>query len=172
MNRIPAEAYIHSVDESRRRPLFDYHNAHLSLFNNARGSGGYHQNWPGGYRDHLEQAFALGTLILDEAFSYTDRLHEYDQTLSSLILVLYYHDIEKMFKYSTGLPEGFDKDVYLETILPVKHLLVLTAEELSAIKFIHGESDDLYQRGARMGGLAAIAHAADIVSARFLKDYR
>ena len=77
--------------------------------------------------------------------------------MESAIIVLYFHDVEKIWKYTEGLPEDFNKDRYLFEFIPKEYGIVFTDEEINALKYIHGEPDSEYNPETRiMGELAAL----------------
>jgi hypothetical protein len=148
------EEYFELIYPDRRNKLIEFHNVYLHLFNVSRGSNINHQYWEGGYRDHLEQFLFIAEHLFKINF---------DFNFDSVFMVCYFHDIEKLWKYSTGLNLTFDKDNYLKYQLP-KHGIILTNEELNAIKYIHGENEDYGK--VIMTSLGAFCHACDILSAR------
>lgn len=148
------EEYFELVYPDRRSKLIDYHNQFLHIFNEAKGSQSKHQAWEGGYRIHLEQCLAIAEHLYELNFGFT---------FDSVILVLYFHDIEKMFKYVTSSSYISDKDAYYRYIKCFG--IIFSEEELNALKYIHGEGDD-YCDERRMNELAAFCHSCDIISAR------
>jgi hypothetical protein len=143
-----------------------WHNHHLELFNKAKGSSGNHQFWEGGYRDHLTQCFILGWKI----YANLSEIYTLNFNVGSLFKVLYFHDVEKVFKYTNGLPEGWDKEKYLLVDLEATFGITFDEQERNALKYIHGEGDD-YKKGERvMNELAGLCHAIDVISARTLHD--
>lgn len=126
----------------------------------AKGSSGNHQHWIGGYKDHIGQCLTLANALYAQLKSMFDMPFE----LESALLVLYFHDIEKIWKYSDDgkLPEWFDKDSF-----PTKQYgIQWTEAELNAFRYVHGEGDD-YRKNCRvMNELAGFCHAIDVLSAR------
>ncbi|RDJ35149.1 MAG: hypothetical protein DWQ19_09955 [Crenarchaeota archaeon] len=153
-----------SVFQTQQRRVQKFHESHLELINDARGSNTKHHSWTGGYRDHIEQC-------LDLAFSLVEQ-YNFGFYPKSVFLVLYFHDIEKIFKYSV-LPRNQeeaklaieDKDKYYNQFLPQKYKIAFTSEEKNALKYIHGEGDD-YGSEKIMNSLAGLCHACDTMSAR------
>ena len=128
----------------------------------AKGSTHNHQTWEGGYIDHL-------LTTLNEAYniyqSMIDQKPDLDVTILEIKRVIFFHDIEKLFR-----DIEFQKDWFLRYILPTEFKIELTPKELDAIKYIHGEGDDYRKDKRVMSELCAICHAADILSARVLWD--
>lgn len=149
------EDYFELVYPDRRKILIQYHNFFIKEFNEVKGSANKHQAWVGGYRDHLEQCLNVAEHLYELDFSFN---------FDSVILVLYFHDIEKLFKYSS-LNYNLDKGTYFREILPKVYGIKFSKEELNALKYIHGEG--IYYCDNRiMNELAAFCHSCDIISAR------
>lgn len=143
----------------------------------APGSSGAHHNWPGGYQEHLRQTFEIVTLIYhnhiikNEVFSTLPPREHF--SLSDALCVMFLHDIEKPFIYST--------DPALEVIelrtkkgrVAFRDFVIeefgfeLTETMENALKYVEGVRDKDYIKGQRqMGPLAALCHTADLISAR------
>ena len=151
------------------REIIIYHNEHISLINTAKGSSGNHQNWVGGYRDHIEQCLFVSSLLYNNL--------KFNFSFSSVIRVLYFHDIEKIFKYNV-ISDKFlkEKDLciqdknsyfgYINGFYGIK----FSDEETVALKLVHGENEH-YSKGKRaMNELCSLCHSADILSARAFHD--
>jgi hypothetical protein len=144
-------------------------------FITAKGSSNNHQNFHGGYVEHVYQCLLnVGFIIdnLNEIYSIT-KIKVLEKSANKVIL---FHDFEKIWKYSdisyqnlfpTEMVNSFlhgKKDLY-EKILP-KYGISFNEEELIALKNIHGEID--YSENHRsMNELGAICHSAEILSSRF-----
>lgn len=149
------EDYFELVYPDRRKKLIQYHNYFIKFFNEAKGSANKHQAWVGGYRNHLQQCLNIAEHLYELDFSFN---------FDSVILVLYFHDIEKMFKYSS-LDVNLRKEVYLtETLFKIDGIR-FSEEEMNALTYIHGEGED-YCANRVMNELAAFCHSCDIISAR------
>jgi hypothetical protein len=149
------EDYFELVYPDRRKKLIQYHNYFIHFFNEAKGSVNKHQAWAGGYRDHLQQCLNIAEHLYELDFSFN---------FDSVIVVLYFHDIEKLFKYSS-LDVNPDKVVYLKKTLFEVYGIEFTEEEINALTYIHGEGED-YCANRVMNELAAFCHSCDIISAR------
>jgi hypothetical protein len=136
----------------------------------AKGSSGAHQSWPGGYVDHILQCINQAEAI----YAALQQLYPLPFSLSSAVCVLYFHDLEKIFKYSSGhgIPEEmiYNKRLWYEKELPDRFGIFFSPEELNALRYAHGEGRD-YKKGERvMSPLAAFVHAIDIMSARIFHN--
>lgn len=152
------EDYFHLISTERLSPIKKFHAKHLSLINEAKGSASKHQAWKGGYRNHLEQCLALGDHLYRE-FDFPVKVVRAE----SVVIVLYFHDIEKIFKYTNG--EIIDKWEYYTKTLLEEYGINFTLEELNALRYVHGEGDD-YCGERVMNELAGFCHAVDVLSAR------
>lgn len=150
------EFYLENLQDPRRAAILAFHGENLTHFNTSMGSSGNHQGWVGGYRDHLTQCLNLVEIL------YTS-LPSIPFSRDSAIIVLYFHDLEKMWKYTTG--ELIDKNDFFDKVLGRKGV-DFSEDERNALKFVHGEGD-LYSKQERgMLPLAAFCHACDVISAR------
>ncbi len=136
--------------------LRKFHEDHLHLINVAQGSASKHQPWKGGYRDHIEQCLTIARML------YTD-LPFVNHRWEDVFIVLYFHDIEKIWKYTDGTV--IDKEVYFNTTLRQNYGIEFTDDQKNALKYIHGEGED-YCEHRVMNDLAAICHCCDTLSAR------
>ncbi len=171
------EDVLRDIPGDRGEKIRKFHEDHLKFFNQAAGSGHNHQAWEGGYRDHLEQFFTAARgihVMMSDALPSLNR----EAPWESVVVVGYFHDIEKLYKYSQlNCVEGFnsstfDKMNYLKYVLSARWGIELTEAELNAVYYVHGEGMD-YQKDQRvMTRLCAICHMADIASARILHDVR
>lgn len=164
------EDFIATVTPERAGPLADYHKANLTRFNTAKGSGTKHQAWPGGYRDHVTQMLNMAYRISNSLEALYGKL---PFPWESVVVAVYFHDVEKTWKH---VPEALlvdpvpDKYEHLDRELP-RFGLFLTEDERNAIRFAHGEPEELYNKTDRvMGRLAALVHSCDMLSARLTFD--
>jgi len=149
-------------DSKRIRAVHDFNFSHRYLTTSAKGSSEKHQAWAGGYIDHIEQCLRIAATLYD-AFSF-------EFSWESVYVVLFFHDIEKIFKYgqSYKLEDVYfdgDKWKYYTETLPEKYDIKFTDEELNALKYIHGEGDDYCEKRV-MNELAGFCHSCDTISAR------
>lgn len=179
---------------TRAAGLLRFHDDHIKEILVAKGSSQNHQYWSGGYHEHLFQCLTLAQdlypLLLYRTCRFPQQLEErgsimspnpetgwFDFSIENAAVVLYLHDIEKIFKYGlwpTRYSERLkkSKDAWYLGILPHKYDVWIEEKELNALQYIHGEGDDY--RGDRrvMNRLAGFCHAIDVLSARVLYDMR
>ena len=168
--RLPSKTaltYLENLNDVRRDAILQFHTDHSELIERSRGSQTKHQAWEGGYVDHLGEIFRIAAAN----YSALSAIRPLPFTLDAALIVLYFHDVEKIWKYTTGLPAGFDKDRYYDITLKEEYGIVFSPEERNGLHYIHGESDSEYDPRVRKAGpLAAFCHAADILSARMWYD--
>lgn len=143
-----------------------------AIFRKAPGSTHNHQNWRGGYWDHIVE-------VMNRAvFLYDVNPRPFPFTLSSALLVLFLHDIEKPWKYKLGVDgqsdvkKDFDTEEkshnFRDTF--INHYdIILSPEEQNALKYVHGEGNDYSSKRRVMGPLAAFCHICDVWVAKI--DY-
>ena len=142
-----------------------------TIIKTAHGSVHNHQNWPGGYWDHIREVLNIAVVFYNKANS----LRRLPFSLSDAILVLFLHDIEKPWKYEVG-PDGEQRRKEIFCTEEVSHKfrdgilerygIVLNPEQENAMKYVHGEGGDYTSQNRTMGPLAAFCHVCDVFSAR------
>ncbi|MDO8593001.1 MAG: hypothetical protein Q7R92_04525 [bacterium] len=142
-------------------------------FQTAPGGLYKHQNWKGGYVDHLIETMSIACLLY-EAINNQRRLHF---TLSDILYTLFFHDLEKIYKMSIdkrGRPVSTplkNNPNYQSAIIIVKKLKIpLTNEQMNALKYVEGEKNDYHKTKRIMNPLAAFIHCCDTISARIWFD--
>lgn len=148
----------------------------IELFKRVQGSTHNHQAWPGGYYDHVSEVMNIGFKI----YNLFGTVRRMAFPVSDLMLVLFLHDVEKPWKYEIGLdgqlqhrPGMETKQQHQEFRLQklAEYGIVLTPEHENGLKYAEGEISDYSNRERKMGPLAAMAHMADVASARIWFDY-
>ncbi len=152
--------YLKTLEDQRKKSIIKFHEDHLLLILEAKGSNSNHQAWKGGYLDHIQECFN----IADSIYGALCKIRPLPFKLSECFIVLYFHDIEKIWKYTTN--EIIDKKLYYQTTLQKKYSIVFSEQELNALKYIHGENEDYSGKKRVMNELAAFCHSVDTISAR------
>lgn len=139
----------------------------------APGSGGNHQAWMGGYAAHLDEVFGIALIL----FNRLSQFRELPFTFEDVLLVLFLHDVEKVFK---RLPEDVERNPdyeqyasdpeALREIVMVDYGLTVTEEQDNALSYVHGELEDYSPTSRVAGPLSAFCHVCDYVSARIWFD--
>jgi hypothetical protein len=158
--------YLKTLDDPRKEAIISFHNDHLSLMLEAQGSNFNHQAWKGGYLHHIEECFNIANAMYDAL----SKIRPLPFRLSEAFIVLYFHDIEKIWKYTTK--EVIDKNHYYQATLPEKYNITFSDTELNALKYIHGENQDYTNKKRVMNELAAFCHVVDTISARIWHSVR
>lgn len=161
------------------------------LFQLAPGSTHNHQDWEGGYWDHVLEVMNLWVLLY-ETFVATGRLSqltpEEQFSRADGLLVLFLHDIEKPWRclWVDGRPAK-DKDGHLTVSPNLKskaarksfaerkirqYGIVLSPHQANALRYVEGIRDEDYTPDSRiMLPLAALCHTCDLLSARMFYDF-
>lgn len=145
----------------------------LELFKTAYGSSHNHQAWEGGYLNHVAEVMNIACAL----FETLDSLRPLPFKLADALIVLFLHDIEKPWKYTTG-PEGQRISVLNKEeahVFRAKKLqeygITLTPAQENALKYVEGEFNDYTPKRRVMNELAAFCHLCDVTSARIWHDY-
>jgi len=92
------ELISQNVDKKYSKKLIAIVDNNYERFISCPGSKNKHQPWEGGYLDHLIQTFEYAIHNYDkELIKFLPKHEQY--SLSDVLLVLFFHDIEKIFKY-------------------------------------------------------------------------
>lgn len=165
------EKMLNMIDEPNRTACMRIFADNRKLFQTVQGSTNNHQNWLGGYFDHVQEVMNIA-VVLYERFGL---LRPLPFSLSDLLLVLYLHDIEKPWKYELREDGGLYHKPSFETkedsqrfrMVKLKECgIALTPEQENGLKYVEGEHDDYTNRRRVMGPLACLAHMCDVASAR------
>jgi hypothetical protein len=157
--------FLDGLTDSRKDKILAFHRQYENRIYAAKGSTIKHQAWSGGYADHLADIMRIaeGTY---ELFSQTRKL---PFSLESALIVLYFHDIEKPFKYTEPV-EHIDPKKWLFEVLNKEHGIKFTDEEENALTYIHGEGAEYDPNIRIQNPLAAFCHCCDTTSARIFHD--
>lgn len=126
------------------------------------GSRVKHQDWTGGYRDHVLEIMNVSVVLYDAL----NNLRKLKFSLSETLFVLFIHDLDKIFRYSRDKLIIDDPHLFLIDFMKNKYSFEFSNEELNAIKYIHGENKDYHPTKRIMLPLTAFTHCCDIISAR------
>ncbi len=169
------EELLSKIDEPNRSGCKKILEEHRTLFQTVQGSTNNHQNWPGGYFDHVQEIMNIA-VVLYAALSSARPL---PFQLSDALPVVYLHDLEKPWKYELGsdgqlheIASMKEKEAQIEfrfTQLE-KYGIVFTPEQENAMRYVEGEGRDYSSRHRVAGPLAAFCHLCDMTSARIWFD--
>ena len=143
------------------------------LFRKAMGSSHNHQNWEGGYWDHIEEVMNLAYVL----YPTLNNLRPLPFSLSDALLVLFLHDLEKPWKYE--LDDNGELKSRLDPNLSKKELkqqaqlfrdnklaeygISLSERQLNGFRYVEGEHNDYSSKYRVMNELAAFCHMCDVV---------
>lgn len=168
---LSVEVMLGMIDEPNRGACIRILEDNRELFTRVQGSTNNHQNWTGGYLDHVQEVMNIGVVL----YGILGALRPLPFSLSDLLLVLYFHDIEKPWKYElkvdgqlhhrAGMQDKASHQRFRMAKL-AEHGITFTPEQENGMKYAEGELNDYSNRHRVMGPLAAVAHMCDVASAR------
>ena len=146
------------------------------LFQTVQGSTNNHQNWPGGYFDHVQEIMNIAVILYERLNS----IRPLSFSLSDLLLVVYLHDIGKPWKYELredgqlhhkAIMQNKENHQRFRMAKLAEYGVVFTLEQENGMKYTEGELNDYTNRRRVMGPLACVAHMCDVCSARLWFAY-
>ena len=165
------EGLLNLVDEPNGSICKKILSDNRKLFQTVQGSTNNHQNWPGGYFDHVQEIMNIAVLLYCQLSS----VRPLPFSLSDLLLVVYFHDIEKPWKYElredgqlhhkSSMQTKEDHQRFRMAKL-AEYGIVFSPEHENGLKYAEGELNDYSNRRRVMGPLACVAHMCDVCSAR------
>ena len=153
------QKFIEGLLDSRREAILNFHQEYYQNIYSQPGSTSKHQDRFGGLADHLCETMR----IADVLYNSLSTIRPLPFSLDSAWIVLFFHDVEKIFDYE------IDKDEWFCKKLPARGI-VFSDEEINALRYVHGEVHDYHPFERRMGRLASFCHACDNLSARMWFD--
>lgn len=167
---------LNKINQNQRRKCFLIIEDNKEKFYIAPGGLHKHQNWKGGYRDHIVETMMITDLLYTKLSSY----RKLPFSLSECLYLIFLHDLEKMFRLSvsnSGKPikvrhniKGDNSFERTKKILS-QSKIKLSQEHLHALKYCHGEEEDYHPTKRIMSPLAAFIHCCDTISARIWYQY-
>lgn len=173
---------LQQMTDSRKSALLAIYEQYKELFHFATGSSHNHQAWKGGYADHIAACIRINHIYYN---GLAEELPPPPFKKDSATIALFFHDIEKPFKYGPVDCDECNKWRDLESSgtsweeisylildnLQERFMFHLSKDEINAIKYAHGEGE-AYQKGKRVASpLAAHVHNCDNTSARIYHNY-
>lgn len=179
------EDWLDRIDEPNQEAIncFFEDSDHAERVEWAPGSRAAHHAWEGGYKEHLRQTMMIVAqnypLFVETGRS--EELSELEQfTLSDALVVMFLHDIEKMFIYDFDAAGNVVSLVHVtkserkefQRAIIDQYGFELTPTMENALLHVEGVRDEYYVPGERVDQpLAALCHAADNLSARGFYDH-
>ncbi|OHA85941.1 MAG: hypothetical protein A2591_00010 [Candidatus Yonathbacteria bacterium RIFOXYD1_FULL_52_36] len=164
------------VEESNRHACIRILNDNRKLFQTVQGSTNNHQNWPGGYFDHVQEIMNIAIVLYERL----DSIRPLPFSISDLLLVVYFHDIEKPWKYELredgqlhhkAAMQNKEEHQRFRMAKLAEYGVVFTTEQENGMRYAEGELGDYTNRHRVMGPLACVAHMCDVASARLWFDH-
>lgn len=179
MNQIQYDTLMIHLNACKELPDYDgimvFHEDFKDLICKAKGSKSKHQAWEGGYVDHLVECMNIGEVMYR---ALQEEIRPVEFPWASVVKVLYFHDVEKIFKYNDLKDEEItpfiseavnDKFGFYDDYLSDEpYLIDFTDEEYNALEHIHGEKT--YGENRIIEPLGAFCHCCDMLSARMWFD--
>ena len=175
-NYYTIEQMLEMIDEPNRSACTRILTDNRRLFQTVQGSTNNHQDWPGGYFDHVQEIMNIA-VVLYERLGFIRPL---PFSLSDLLLVVYLHDVEKPWKYEFRDDGQFHYKATMQNKKDhqrfrmaklTEYGVVFTPEQENGMKYIEGELNDYSNRHRVMGPLACAAHMCDVASGRLWFDH-
>lgn len=169
------EEMLNMIDEPNRAACTQILVDNRELFCSVQGSTNNHQNWPGGYFDHVQDAMNIAVVLYEQLNS----LRPLPFSLSDLLLVVYLHDIEKPWKYElhdgklrhkAGMQSKEEHQRFRMEKL-AEYGITFTPEQENGMKYAEGELGEYSNQHRTMGPLACMTHMCDVASARLWFDH-
>jgi len=135
----------------------------------SQGSSHNHQAWPGGYIGHISTIFVRGV----RDYFYDSKYRELPFDYADFLLVLFFHDLEKPWKYAKPtkvFKTHQDNHDHVNQIID-EYGVILTSDQKNALQYVHGELDDYTPTRRVAGPLAAFCHHCDNWGARIEFDH-
>jgi hypothetical protein len=156
------EAMLELVDQPHQQDCYDFIRHNQRLFDSSKGSALKHQDWPGGYRDHITEVMNIAVVT----YKGLQHIRDLPFSLSDALLGCFLHDIEKVWKHTTDPADKItvDKDKILKTEFH------LEPQHFNAVKYAHGEGEHYHPTQRIQTPLAAFVHHCDNTSARIWFD--
>ena len=170
------EQMLDMIDEPNRSACFRILADNRKLFQTVQGSTNNHQNWPGGYFDHVQEIMNIAVVLYERLSS----IRPLPFSLSDLLLVVYLHDVEKPWKYELrddgqlhhkATMQNKEDHQRFRMAKLTEYGVVFTPEQENGMKYAEGELNDYSNRRRIMGPLSCAAHMCDVASARLWFDH-
>jgi hypothetical protein len=164
---------IQTIRPKERKVVLRIIHENKDKFLTAPGGLHKHQNWPGGYKDHVFEIMNIAFMIYN-ALSQRRKL---PFTLSDALYMLFLHDLEKMFylgikgRKPVKLQKPNMSSVEQSLAILDSYKVKLTPAQKNALTYTHGEGKDYHPTKRIMGPLAAFVHRCDTMSARIWYKY-
>lgn len=166
------ETLIEKLNPQRKQLVKKILHKFQDTFDLLPGAQTKHQNWKGGYRDHVEEVMNIAVLL----FNNLDLKRKLPFILEDALFILFLHDMDKLISYKKT-DNGYKRTMsYEEAQKKVRELIrdmhyELSESEMNALDYVHGEVKDYHPTVRIMNELATFVHCCDIISSRIWYSY-
>ena len=159
---------LNKIDEPNRSKCLEIIKSNQEIIHESLGSRHNHQNWRGGYLDHLREIMNIALVL----YKTMNKYRQLEFSISDVLLILFLHDLEKPWIYckKENLPIKKQRLDFVKQKVK-EYKFELTKEHENAILFVEGENKDYSPNHRVMGRLAAFCHICDTISARIWFDH-
>lgn len=163
------------IDNPNRSICYQFLDDNKDILATARGGKSKHQAWDGGYVDHITEVMNIAVALYEPL----DERRPLPFSLSDSLLVLFLHDVDKLWRYTTEngrIVEKADmdnkkkRDAFTQKKV-TEYGFQLTEEHQNALKYVEGEVSDYDPYNRIQRPLAAFCHLCDTTSARIWFDF-
>ncbi len=169
IQRLTLEEFIDQMSEPNRDGCLRFYKDHKERITTAAGSFIKHQAWKGGYNGHLEETLNIAKVTYEALTS----IRELPFSLPDAYLSLFWHDAEKIFKYTEPKKIFHSENEKFTFVLELmrEYGIIITDDIKNAIIYVHGEGDMYSSFENVQRPLAAFIHCCDTISARIWSDH-
>lgn len=170
------EELIDYIDGPIKTSIYQIYSQYKEEMLIKQGSEHNHQAWPGGYIDHTTEVMNIARVLYHALKDH----RALGFTVSDALVVLFLHDIEKLFPERVHIYIGYGyerskaKDRLRYALLtsepPFQVWEQLTNDQRNAIDYVEGEKDRYSNLKRVMSPLAAFCNMCDVASARIWYD--
>ncbi len=161
--------FITAIDEKNRAGCMRFYEDYKDRINAAPGSFMKHQAWEGGYVGHLEEAMCIARAM----YGSLEAIRPLPFSLPDAYLAIFWHDAEKIFKYTEPKKtfESDEKKLAFIFGLMKEYDISVTDDVRNAMLYVHGEGNMYSPFENVQRPLAAFVHCCDTISARVWPDH-
>jgi hypothetical protein len=169
MEKLTLQQFIQLIDQPNQDGCLRFYADHKDRMESALGSFIKHQSVPGGYISHLEESMSIGKVVYEALLT----IRPVTFSLSDVYLCLFWHDAEKIFKYTEPKMKFESEHQKFTFILGMMrdYGIIITDDIKNAILYVHGEGDMYSSFENIQKPLATFVHCCDTMSARIWSDF-
>ncbi len=168
-NRLTLEEFIGQLPQPSRDGCLRFYNDYKDRIITAAGSFIKDQSWKGGYVGHIEETMNIAKVAYEGLLS----IRPLPFSLADAYLSLFWHDAEKIFKYTEPNKTFHSENENFTLILELmrEYGITISDDVKNAIIYVHGEGEMYSSFENVQRPLAAFIHCCDTISARIWSDF-